>query len=213
MQALSPNFGQEDIVNCLLNNQIPVEWLAHAYPYGLQYLRQHLALNDCYHDEYQIVEDLQVSLRQEPEAYVPFNGWYHPSPSDLTRLRYLMNHEEQENQFSRNSRWWVRIGDELYPPLSDQSGPALQPSALLSSLPAQDVVMHAPAVGGQHQDLSASAVAVAEGVEGAPSTLPIAGESSGESAQDVVMNMAAPGVEEASSTMLNTLGGAGSSMA
>jgi len=51
-QTLSPNFGQADIMNCLLANRIPVEWLTHAYPYGVQYLWQHLASNDWYHDQY-----------------------------------------------------------------------------------------------------------------------------------------------------------------
>jgi len=123
-QTLSPNFGQEDIVNCLFANRIPVEWITHAYPYGVQYLRQHLALNDQYHDQYWAMEDTRRNLQHEPGAYPPFDGWYHPSPSDLTRLCYLMNREEQQNRFSRHSRWWVRIGDEPYLPLhSHQEGP------------------------------------------------------------------------------------------
>jgi len=93
--TLSPNFGQEDIVNCLLANRIPVEWLTHAYPYGVQYLWQRLALNNQYYDQYWAVEDTRCNLQHELEAYPPFDSWYHPSPSDLTRLCYLMNREEQ----------------------------------------------------------------------------------------------------------------------
>jgi len=200
-QTLSPNFGQADIVNCLLANRIPVEWLTHAYPYGVQYLWQHLASNDRYHDQYRSMEDMRRDLQHEPEAYPPFDSWYHPSPMDLIHLRFLMNREEQQNRYSRNSHWWVWIGDEPYPPLQvQQVQPAPQPS-LSSSLPAHDVIMHAPTAEGQQQDLAASAVAVAERVEGEPSTLPATGEGSGKIAQDVVMAMAALGVEEASSTL------------
>jgi len=61
--------------------------------------------------------------------------------------------------------------------------------------------MHAPTAEGQHQDPPVAAVAVIEGVEGEPSTLLSAGEGSREIAQDVIMAVAALGVEEASSTL------------
>jgi hypothetical protein len=205
-QTLSPNFGQEDIINCLLDNRIPVEWITHAYPYGVQYLRQHLASNDRFHDQYRSMEDTRRDLRHEPEAYPPFDGWYHPSPSDLVRLRYLMNREEQQGRFSRHSRWWTRIGKEPYPPLRvQQADPAPQPSTSSSSalLPSHDIVMQAPTVEDQHEDPTTAAIAAVEGVEGEPSTLPSAGEGSREIVQDVIMAVAALGVEEASSTLLN----------
>jgi len=188
-------------VNCLLANRIPVEWITHAYPYGVQYLQQHLASNDRYHDQYQAVEDTRHNLQHELGAYPPFDGLYHPSLSDLTRLRYLMNREEQQNRFSRHSRWWVRIGDEPYPPLhSHQKGPVPQSSSL--SLPSHDVIMQVPTVEAHQQDPTAAI----EGVEGEPSTLPYAEEGSGEIAQDVVMAVVALGVKEASSTLQDPLG-------
>jgi hypothetical protein len=66
--------------------------------------------------------------------------------------------------------------------------------------------MQAPTAEEQHQDPTASAIAVIEGVEGEPSTLPSAGEGSGETVQDVIMAVAALGVEEASSTLPDPLG-------
>jgi len=85
---------------------------------------------------------MRRNLLHEPEAYPPFDGWYYPSLSDLTRLHYLMNREEQQNWFSRHSHWWVQIGDELYLPLhNQQEGPVPQLSS--SSLPSHDVIMQA----------------------------------------------------------------------
>ena len=99
----------------------------------------------------------------------------------------------------------MRIGDEPYPLLQEQQvHPALQPSSLL--LPVHDVIMHALTTEGQHQDPPAAAVAVVERVEGELSTLPSAGEGSGEIAQDAVMAVAALGVEEASSILPDSSG-------
>ena len=72
--------------------------------------------------------------------------------------------------------------------------------------------MQAPIAEGQHQDLTTSAFAVTEGVEGEPSTLPSAGEGSRETAQDVIMALAALGVEEASSTLPDPSGVTGLSL-
>jgi len=192
-------------MNCLLANRIPVEWITHAYSYGVQYLWQHLASNDRYHDQYRAVEDTRRNLQHELGANPLFDGWYHPSPSDFTCLRYLMNREEQQNWFSRHSCWWVRIGDEPYPPLhSHQEGPVPQSSS--SSLPSHDVIMQVPTVETHQQDPTAAAIAAVEGVEGELSTLPYAGEGSGEIAQEVVMAVAALGVEEASSILQDPLG-------
>jgi len=127
------------------------------------------------------------------------------SPSDLTRLRYLINREEQQNWFSRHSCWWVRIGDEPYLPLhSHQEGPVPQSSS--SSLPSHDVIMQASTVEAHQQDPTAAAIAAIEGVEGESSILPYAGEGSEEIAQDVIMAVVALGVEEASSTLQDPSG-------
>jgi len=116
-----------------------------------------------------------------------------------------MNREEQQNRFSRHSRWWVKIGDEPYPPLhSHQEGPV--PQLLSLSLPSHNVIMQAPTVEAHQQDPTAAAIAAIEGVEGEPSILPYAGEGSGEIAQDVIMAVVALGVEEASSTLQDPLG-------
>jgi len=71
--------------------------------------------------------------------------------------------------------------------------------------------MQAPTTEEQQQDPTASAVAVAEGVEGEPSTLPFAEEGSGEIAQDIIMAVAALGVEEVSSTLQDPSGAPGPS--
>ena len=66
--------------------------------------------------------------------------------------------------------------------------------------------MQAPTIEAHQQDPTAAAIAAIEEVEGEPSTLPYAGEGSGEIAQDVVMAVVALGVEEASSTLQDSSG-------
>jgi len=102
--ALNPNFGRSSIVSCLLNNRIPVEWVTNAYPYGVQFIRQHIALGGGLQGEYQVVEDERVSrLRSEPAAYPPFDGWFHSSPSDLDCVHHLMYIEVSQKEYSRDS--------------------------------------------------------------------------------------------------------------
>ena len=99
----------------------------------------------------------------------------------------------------------MRIRDEPYPPLPDQQEDlVLQLSS--SSLPLHDIIMQAPTAERQHQDLTMFAAAVAEGVEGEPSILPLAGEGSRDMAQDIIIAVVALGVEEASSTLPDLLG-------
>jgi hypothetical protein len=203
-EALAPNFGRHDIVMNLLHNRIPVEWLTNAYPHGVQYVRQHLAANDKFHNEYLAVEhERSLRLRQEPEAYPPFSGWYHPSPMDLVRLRCLMYREEQRKEFSRASLWWVNVGDWAFPPVPT-SGGSSAPQLPESSSSSRDVEMQEPsatAVGEQSGDLDVAISMVTLGVEGEPSTVPPSGEGLTAPAQDVVMHGTAPGVEEESSAL------------
>ena len=60
-EALMLNFGRHNIVQCLLNNRILVVWLTHTYLYGVQYLCQHLAVQDSLRDEYHAVEEEWIS--------------------------------------------------------------------------------------------------------------------------------------------------------
>ena len=95
-EAMSPNFGRENIIHCLLHNRIPVVWLTHAYPYGVQYVHQHLTAGGNYHGEYLAVDQEQVHrLQEEPVAYPPFDGWYHPTSMDLIQLCHLMHVKER----------------------------------------------------------------------------------------------------------------------
>ena len=94
-EVLAPNFGRHDMIMCLLRNQVPVEWILHAYPYSTQYIQQHLIVGGAFCDAYYAMEQEHVQLIQhEPEAYPPFNGWYHPSPTDLVRVCHLMSLED-----------------------------------------------------------------------------------------------------------------------
>jgi hypothetical protein len=117
-EALAPNFGRDDILHRLILNRIPREWVAHAYHYGYQYLRQHLTTGDRHRVENSLAnaERLEaLTTRAEPEAYQVWDGWYHPSHFDLVRIHVLIYSEEQRNEFSRNYPGWLAIGEEPTP--------------------------------------------------------------------------------------------------
>jgi len=37
----TPNLGMQDVIDVLLDNRIPPEWMDHAYTFGLAYLEAH----------------------------------------------------------------------------------------------------------------------------------------------------------------------------
>jgi len=207
--ALNPNFGRSSIVSCLLDNRIPVEWVTNAYPYGVQFVHQHIALGGGLQGEYQAVEDEHVSrLCSEPAAYPPFDGWFHPSPSDLDHVRHLMHIEVSQKEYSRDSPWWIGVGDLLTPPLlTEEESPALQQPELSTS---QDVYMDdqsGQTVGEQLEDLVVTIyIAATPGVEGQPSTLPSTGGSLVVPVQDVAMNVTTHGMGEQSPISLGSMG-------
>lgn len=120
-EALTPNFGRHNIVQCLLNNRILVVWLTHVYPFGFQYIQQHLSSSGGLQGKYTMVEEKRVEhVRREPAAYPPFDGWYHPNPMDLVQIHHLIHLEGQRKVFSWDSPWWVCVGDNPLPLLPVQ---------------------------------------------------------------------------------------------
>jgi len=207
--ALDLNFRRSSIISCLLDNRIPVEWVTNAYLYGVQFIRQHIALGGGLQGEYQAVEDERVShLHSEPVAYPPFDGWFHPSPSDLDCVHHLMHIEVSWKEYSRDSPWWIGVGDPLTPPLpTEEESPALQQPELSTS---QDVDMDdrpGQTIGEQLEDLVATiCIAAAPGVEGQPSILSSTGGSLVVPVQDVVMNVTTRDMGEQSPISLGSMG-------
>jgi len=146
-EALSPNFGHDKVMSRLIHNRIPREWVYHAYPYGYQFLCQHLRNGDRHYDDNVRANNKRLDAletRTEPAAYPPWDGWYHPSPCDLVRIPILIQAEEQRQEFSRDSHLWVAIGEDLMPrnfPMASAAQQLPQPSSSASA----DHDMGAPA--------------------------------------------------------------------
>jgi len=144
---LSLNFGHDEVMSRLIHNWIPREWVYHAYPYGYQFLCQHLRNGDwCYNDNVWANNKCLDALatRTKPAAYPPWDGWYHPSPCDLVRIPILIQSEEQQQEFRRDSHLWVAIGEDLMPCDFPVASVAQQLPQLLS-LASADHDMSAPA--------------------------------------------------------------------
>ena len=62
-------------------------------------------------------EHLDVLVnRPEPEAYRPWDGWYHLSQHDLVRIHVLMYQEEQRwREPGRDNDLWMAIGENPTP--------------------------------------------------------------------------------------------------
>ena len=50
-EVLSPNFSHDEVMSHFIHNRILREWVYHAYPYGYQFLHQHLRNGDWHYDD------------------------------------------------------------------------------------------------------------------------------------------------------------------
>ena len=83
--------------------------------------------------------------RPEPEAYQPWNGWYHPSQHDLVRIHVLMYQEEQRRREpGRDSDLWMAIGENPMPHEFFVAQSLEQPPQLSMSVLAGDQDMGPP---------------------------------------------------------------------
>jgi len=82
-EALSPNFGQENILNNLIvTNRIPLEWIQHGFHFGFHYMLEHLVTMDRHYEEHHAAYGRILDLLDshgEPPAYHLWDGWFHSS--------------------------------------------------------------------------------------------------------------------------------------
>jgi len=86
VEALSPNFGRECILNNLIiDNCIPLEWIQHGFQFGFQYMVEHLVDEDHHYEKHHAAYGQMLDLldsRGISPAYPPWDGWFHPLVHD-----------------------------------------------------------------------------------------------------------------------------------
>jgi hypothetical protein len=97
----APNLSMQDVLNVLLDNCIPPEWVDHAYAYGV------LALNHLYSgapltrgllDPADNERLVRLHIYGEPPAIAAWDGWRHPSHDEVQTLHDIMDQEDHRAQ-------------------------------------------------------------------------------------------------------------------
>lgn len=108
------NMTEEDVIQVLIKNRIPVEWVDHAYPYGVQYIRHHLMTNGEHRQlmtEINAQRAVRLNDHGEPGEIEAWGGWFWPTVADLSRLQELMMLERQKDFYSLTHPGWLKVGE------------------------------------------------------------------------------------------------------
>jgi hypothetical protein len=73
----APNLTISDVINTLLDNQVPPEWVDHSYPHGV------ITLNG-----------LHTGSPIHQGLFTLWDGWRHPSESEVAKLHNILPAED-----------------------------------------------------------------------------------------------------------------------
>ena len=109
----SPNMTIDEVMDTLMLNGIPPEWIDHAYPWGFHWVDQHYHGLVMHTEFFHQLDDERLGRLDQwgtPPAIPDWSGWYHPSADDLARLRVIVAAEEASGLFSVRDPRWVPYG-------------------------------------------------------------------------------------------------------
>jgi len=87
------NLGLQDVIDVLIDNRIPPEWVDHSYPFRLAYLEAHHSGNPLYQAMLDETDNERLTWLQRygiPPAITAWDGWRHPSERDIACLHLIM---------------------------------------------------------------------------------------------------------------------------
>ncbi|KAG6871974.1 hypothetical protein C0995_014368 [Termitomyces sp. Mi166 len=93
---MAQNFSDNDALRILLHNWIPLDWVDHAYTYGVVYLEQQFHSPMMSMDIFHEIDDkrLQCLLHYGTSLIIPqWDGWREISEDDHYRLLFKHNEE------------------------------------------------------------------------------------------------------------------------
>ena len=108
------NLTTDEVANHLMDNQVPPEWLDHAYVYGLHFLDYHYE-SSLHADVIRAADDERLVRLESfgvPSALPEFDGWWTPSSSDIDRIRILLHVDEKRDPpvYCFNHPAWLQVG-------------------------------------------------------------------------------------------------------
>ena len=83
----------QDVIDVLLDNHIPPEWMDHAYTFRWAYLEAHHSghpIHQALFDEIDNERLTHVQAYRALPSIVAWNGWRHPSRGNITHLHTIM---------------------------------------------------------------------------------------------------------------------------
>ena len=90
------NMSQDDILQTLLDNRVPPEWVDHAYSYGVTFLNGHYGDGWIDGDLMDSIDNERIArLRRygEPRAIMAWGGWQHSTSEEVQALHATMVEE------------------------------------------------------------------------------------------------------------------------
>ncbi|KAF4609970.1 hypothetical protein D9613_010370 [Agrocybe pediades] len=110
------NMSIQDVIDTLIHNCIPVEWIDHCYTYGYQYLNQRFNGSKLDIDVLAPVDDDRLARLAKfgvPPTIPAWDGWWTPSSDDVLRVTTIMAQEEDRIPpiLSLEARGWLLVGE------------------------------------------------------------------------------------------------------
>ena len=100
------NISQQDVINVLLDNRIPPEWIAHAYPYGFIFLNSHYAGSSIHQGLLDAIDHERLArlhMFGTPNPIPSWDGWRHPSDIEISHSHYFRASEDDTRRRKRQS--------------------------------------------------------------------------------------------------------------
>jgi hypothetical protein len=88
------NMSVQDIATYLMDNHIPPEWVDHAYAFGLRFLEVHYSGLIIHQGLLEPVDNERLARLRAygtPAPIAAWDGWRHPSETEVTNLHHIMN--------------------------------------------------------------------------------------------------------------------------
>ncbi|KAG6886940.1 hypothetical protein C0992_001548 [Termitomyces sp. T32_za158] len=111
--TVAVNITDADIIRTMLANGIPVEWVDHAYTFGVVYLDFHFFEANTSIDQYQEINDerhRQLDQYGEPPAIPQWDGWRILTEGDMIHLHALLAHEHTQGHIYAKKGLYYPIG-------------------------------------------------------------------------------------------------------
>ncbi|KAJ3515152.1 hypothetical protein NLJ89_g1930 [Agrocybe chaxingu] len=110
------NATEDDVVNDLIRNRIPVSWIDHAYAFGLRVLDQTISNFGRYQEVVRVDNERMERLRRYgmPPTLPSWSGWWSPSMDDTWRIRYL--YFTNPTRYDLDNPFIVPFGGDPTPP-------------------------------------------------------------------------------------------------